>query len=505
VFRGGWTLEAAQAVSPGADAAVLLETLIDASLIKRTENEAGSRFTMLETVRQFAAELLAKSERAYAVRLRRTDFFIGALLQNYGTYFAAVEREHANLTATLEWTRDAGEDDRFVYLCSQLTNFWERGGRGEEARYWIDLATRLIAREESNTVDEEMGQAPSTPFSFRRGVFLMAKQTLLDAFGDREAAAEVGIRIFEGYRRIGNPLGGRTALFNAGSALVQVDLRRALEIMEQCLPLERAASEEGRANPAILSELACVTQMLGQAERAATFLADALTLSAERGDRDLGGQYYALHEATRAALAEGNFSLAQERSEAFLRLARRIKDVGSEVTALCTLAVLARRDGDREREEALLSEAVAVAGKHPDLNTTRMLRRQSAESHLIRGEAAGGAALVYEAMTTIRGRARSFRPSLYSLLLLLAEAEWAEWLEGGDPQGPDRASRLLGAASGVAERLGLLAPDHLDWERAMRLRAALTERRGPERLASEAAAGAALDDEAALEFALTAG
>ena len=67
IFRGGWTLAAAERVC-AADVE-LLESLVDKSLVRRWE---GDRFGMLETIREFAAEQLAAGDR---------DALLGRLLQ----------------------------------------------------------------------------------------------------------------------------------------------------------------------------------------------------------------------------------------------------------------------------------------------------------------------------------------------------------------------------------------------------------------------------------------
>ena len=87
VFVGGWTLEAAEAIAraSGLEQSVLdlLSSLIDHNLVQRTEDVGDeSRFTMLETVREFAAELFESSGESDAAarascrllrRLRRKD------------------------------------------------------------------------------------------------------------------------------------------------------------------------------------------------------------------------------------------------------------------------------------------------------------------------------------------------------------------------------------------------------------------------------------------------
>src|SRR6266540_1118108 len=64
VFSGGWTLESSEAVCDpeglGLDALEGLTSLVDKSLVRRTEPAEGDpRFSMLETIREFALEQLA--------------------------------------------------------------------------------------------------------------------------------------------------------------------------------------------------------------------------------------------------------------------------------------------------------------------------------------------------------------------------------------------------------------------------------------------------------------
>jgi predicted ATPase len=70
VFRGGWTLEAAEQVA-GADLE-LMQSLVDKSLVRRWES---GRFGMLETIREFAAEQLSDAERDGLLR-RLLEFLL---------------------------------------------------------------------------------------------------------------------------------------------------------------------------------------------------------------------------------------------------------------------------------------------------------------------------------------------------------------------------------------------------------------------------------------------
>src|SRR5262249_40922345 len=139
VFQGGWTLEAAQAVSPDTDAVEMLTLLRDASLINATEEDRHERYTMLENVRQFAAEILEEWGRGAEVRQRHAGYLFEwtgnqytNLLQQRDNdsppYYAQFEREYSNLRAALTWTLDTG-DDRLIHFCHSLSPFWNITGR----------------------------------------------------------------------------------------------------------------------------------------------------------------------------------------------------------------------------------------------------------------------------------------------------------------------------------------------------------------------------------------
>src|SRR5205085_7989129 len=71
VFVGGWTLPAAQEVcgpdGPEVDALGGCRALLDASLLRRiAQPNGGSRFAMLETIREFGSEQLAASDEGAA-------------------------------------------------------------------------------------------------------------------------------------------------------------------------------------------------------------------------------------------------------------------------------------------------------------------------------------------------------------------------------------------------------------------------------------------------------
>src|SRR5262249_48742057 len=71
VFRGGWTLEAAEQV---ADADLeLLQSLVDKSLVRRW---GSGRFGLLETIREFAVDELERAGAIEEARRRHANYFL---------------------------------------------------------------------------------------------------------------------------------------------------------------------------------------------------------------------------------------------------------------------------------------------------------------------------------------------------------------------------------------------------------------------------------------------
>jgi predicted ATPase/DNA-binding XRE family transcriptional regulator len=116
VFVGGWTLETAEAVCDvGNDAEVLqhMSALVHKSLVQQQANiNHEPRFTMLETVREYALERLEENGELERLRRRHACYFLKLAeeeeLASQGslqrTWLNRLEAEHYNLRAALAWT-----------------------------------------------------------------------------------------------------------------------------------------------------------------------------------------------------------------------------------------------------------------------------------------------------------------------------------------------------------------------------------------------------------------
>ncbi|MEV6986269.1 hypothetical protein AB0M95_34120 [Sphaerisporangium sp. NPDC051017] len=143
VFAGGFTLDAAQALWPE-ETLTVLGALVDKSVVMAEQYGAGSRYRLLETVRAYAAERLARTvpeeeaqardaHAAYFLRLVRAGdrHEDGPEDQDRFDRFAG---EHDNLRAAMSWVsaRPSGDTDpRFVLA---LRRYFDRRDHHQGSR-----------------------------------------------------------------------------------------------------------------------------------------------------------------------------------------------------------------------------------------------------------------------------------------------------------------------------------------------------------------------------------
>jgi predicted ATPase len=266
IFRGGWTLEAAERVC---DADVqLLESLVDKSLVRRWES---GRFGMLETIREFAAERLDASERD--VLLRRLlehliDLFEGANLRSETVAPPRIEiaqAERPNVDVALAWAEAAGEINSALRLMWFLEMYWNtndpvRGG---------ELVDSLLARARGNVDPALRARALRT----RGGMFDMtarhdlaqreyelARHAFRD-LGDEEEAAHITNRL-------------------AMSALQQGEVDRAADLGSEALELDRRRGNR-RDESIALHVLAAVAHGRGRTDEAIRLMYECAEIAGE--------------------------------------------------------------------------------------------------------------------------------------------------------------------------------------------------------------------------------
>jgi predicted ATPase/DNA-binding SARP family transcriptional activator len=147
VFRGGWTLDAAEQVCAGAgiepaDVVDLLFRLVDRSLV--VPDPDTGRFRLLVTVRDYAMAKLREAGEQDVVRNRHLEHFTAyaqdssSLTRWGGAGWARMRAEHDNLRAALEHaigrarrSQEPGDVDAGFVLANAMVWFWHYNLRYE--------------------------------------------------------------------------------------------------------------------------------------------------------------------------------------------------------------------------------------------------------------------------------------------------------------------------------------------------------------------------------------
>jgi predicted ATPase/DNA-binding SARP family transcriptional activator/predicted negative regulator of RcsB-dependent stress response len=151
VFRGGWTLDAAEAVC-GPKALQSLMGLLEQSLITEREGPDGEpRYRMLEPLREFAAEKRAEWDANGGTEQRHAACFAELVQQAHTLYHTPeehvwldrLEQENDNIRAALHYSL-LSEQDRVQGLktAARIWWFWMKRGYITEGRQWLDRILR---------------------------------------------------------------------------------------------------------------------------------------------------------------------------------------------------------------------------------------------------------------------------------------------------------------------------------------------------------------------------
>ncbi|HEY8693097.1 MAG TPA: NB-ARC domain-containing protein, partial [Chloroflexota bacterium] len=157
VFAAGWTLAAAEGIcADGSDMLGLLHELVQKSLVAAEPRGPETRYRLLETLRQYAAEQLREAGEEAELRTRHLQWFLafaeGAEPELSGAdQFAwndRVEVEHANIRAALGWARLDGHVEASLRLGAALRLWWLRRVHIVEGCEWLeDLLSKAGGRD----------------------------------------------------------------------------------------------------------------------------------------------------------------------------------------------------------------------------------------------------------------------------------------------------------------------------------------------------------------------
>jgi len=330
VFAGGWTLEAAERVCgralaarrdersepstaddvPPTEVIEILGRLVAKSLVVASEQHGATRYTFLETIRQYAAEKITADEAA-AARRQHAAYFTGLAEQAEPKLLGAEQRvwlerlasENDNLRTALRWAIDGGEIETALRLCGALWRYWFglpdldegprwlkltlalRGEASDKARAHALNGAGMLARLRGEYAQSEAFHAEALALSRQiddTPAIAVTFQNLASLAKDRGEFAEAE-RFYEQslalFREIGDDWGIAMALNNLGIAVLgQNQYDRATALCEEALTIRRARGDVWGIAMSLVT-LARIARARHDHDRAAEFCAESLPIA----------------------------------------------------------------------------------------------------------------------------------------------------------------------------------------------------------------------------------
>jgi predicted ATPase/transcriptional regulator with XRE-family HTH domain len=315
VFASGCTFEAAEAVcfepEEGETEVIAgLGSLVDKSLLQVRERDGDEpRFTMLETIREFAQTELDANGEVDAIRERHARSFLE--LAEAGIepmhalppdYFPKLDAEQDNLRAAMDWAREMGQAELGLRLVCVHATFWVVRGHCTEGQ---QRAEELLGLDEP--VDPRL----------RSRALVVAGQM----------------------------------------ARLRGDLTRALELLEHALTLARETGDSISIAYAC-QQLGTAAGLAGDPVRARVLLEESLALTREANSPY--GIAMSTHLLASLTRQEGQLDQAGTLWEESLALFHGVEDQPRTALVLSNLALVAMLQGDLQRARLLLLECLPL-------------------------------------------------------------------------------------------------------------------------------------------------
>jgi predicted ATPase len=371
VFAGPFSLPAAEVV--GADSPApgqakepgpVLETLgslVDASLVQADTGGGEPRFSLLETIREYALERLADRGDWVQAHDQHAAYF-QALAESAAAEFAGpgqlawldrLETEHDDLLAAMSWLAGHGPPEQTLRLFSATWRFWWLRGHAAE---FTRLGEQILASSQRLPPHQQT-------------IALNAAGFILISNGDQAKAETLLGQNLPVYRQVSDKPGlvlTATVLGVLGYlAALRRDYPHATDLLGQSQALLRQVRDDdltGYDHLQHLLTIALVDNFLGQVrlsqrdnDTAARLFTDGLTVA--RRAQDPISLLISLYDLALTSQAQGDLAGAAGHLKEGLVLAAEAGDATSAAYYLEGLAAVARQQDNPQRAVRLLAAA----------------------------------------------------------------------------------------------------------------------------------------------------
>jgi predicted ATPase/DNA-binding SARP family transcriptional activator len=485
VFRGGWTLDAAEVMCAGEiDPLTGLSSLVDSSLVERLATSNGEpRFQMLETIREFGLEQLTASGNEEDVQREHARHFAGMVAQappflhgpEQPDWLNRFEREHANIQAALTCLADH-DVETGLKMISGLWRFWWMRGHVSIGKRFFDQFLALaddtveplvmaltltgagvmteyeseLSWEQAGTLYEQalsiwldLENPPEGAHWCYLGLGIIA--TRYGDFQEAEAHFRAGMAYAERHDQTFEKSGGLLLLGTLASIRGEVD--EATSYFTACLEIARQFND-----PWIISmatgNLGLLRALQGRYDEARTIITESLEVHRLLGhSRDIAG---ALDNLGWIAIREGDLLEASELFEEGLTAALQSNDQREIGAARSGQANVALRQGNVKHALDLFrqsltdfrnaGEPVGIAGTFEGLAST--YRQIGDLEHATRLHAASAAYRLLVGIPLAEAFRADVEQDLAALRGLLPDEQFQTVWESGLALTPDQIAAM---------------------------------------------------------------
>jgi predicted ATPase/Tfp pilus assembly protein PilF len=355
VFPAGCTLESAEAVCNarcdlGIDVLEGISSLVEKNLLQRKEQEDGEmRFSMLQTIREYALERLTASGEAEFTRRAHAAYCLvlaeqGAAETEEGaraSWLTVWDAEHENLRDALDWLIETDSGGWALRLGTALFAFWQRREHLAEARERLEAILEL-----------KSATAPTRERA--RGAWYAA--ILADHQGDFTGSIELHRESLRIYTILNDRNGCAAQLGYLGIEFGRAgDMAKARQYLEKCVTACRELGDQ----PAIAGALSNFAEFLvanGERSLARSQFEEALSIFRKVGNVTAVG--WSLNHLGDIAFDERDFDEAGRFYREGCDIFTTIGDGWGIARSLADLGRLASEKDDQNRACSLLGQAL---------------------------------------------------------------------------------------------------------------------------------------------------
>jgi tetratricopeptide (TPR) repeat protein len=327
-----------------------ISSLVNKNLLqRREERSAEGRFTMLQTIREYALDgLKASGEEEFT---RRAHAAYCVVLAQEGAaqvteadrenWLAVWDAEYENLRDALDWLIRTESGEWALRLGTALFAFWERSEHLAEGRERLEAVLKM--------------KSTASPTGERARAAWYAA-IFADQQGDFTRAIQLQKESLHIYRELGDRKGVAVQLVNVGHALRQAgDVAEAWRFFEQSVGACRQLGD-GIALARVLSNFAEFIITQGEYALARSLLQEALSIFRELGNAT--GVGWSLNHLGDVALEESDFAEASRLYHAGYDVFRGLGDRWGIARSLTDLGRLASEQNEHEDARTLLEQAL---------------------------------------------------------------------------------------------------------------------------------------------------